>query len=115
MAMSFALLSIYLALHCNNHHALFVVDDKNAVNKTFPRFWEYLSEIGVSFETKKGLSQENKHKNNQVTNIKSVFKPEITVVLGNRGCGKTTLSQKVSERTNKKFVDLDSLITNYIK
>lgn len=48
LAMSMAVLATYLNLYCKGQ-AVFVVDSKNAVNKTFPGFWKYLKDIGLGF------------------------------------------------------------------
>jgi 5-enolpyruvylshikimate-3-phosphate synthase len=45
LAMSMAILASRLHQKFSNVH--FVIDDKNAVNKTFPEFWKYLREVGV--------------------------------------------------------------------
>ena len=43
--MSMAILSTYLSKHCPETE--FIIDDKTAVNKTFPLFWDYLRDAGV--------------------------------------------------------------------
>jgi 5-enolpyruvylshikimate-3-phosphate synthase len=43
--MSMAILASSLTQKFNRVH--FIIDDKYAVNKTFPEFWEYLKEVGI--------------------------------------------------------------------
>lgn len=49
LAMSMGILSTYLSLDqkVREKNVKFVIDDKNAVKKTFPEFWNYLADVGV--------------------------------------------------------------------
>lgn len=48
--MSMAVLSSYLSSKYKN--AKFVVDDRLAVNKTFPEFWHYMTDAGIVLDYK---------------------------------------------------------------
>lgn len=60
-----AVLSSYLSSRYKN--TKFVIDDRLAVNKTFPEFWHYLSDAGVGLDYKISDSEVVKIRNGYKT------------------------------------------------
>lgn len=80
MAMSFAIAGCKLS-------GMEIVDS-DVVNKTFPNFWKILNSIGVkTYPTSKNI-----------------------VLIGMRGSGKTIIAKMISEKLNKKFLELDEML-----
>lgn len=100
--MSFSILSTYLKKLYPSK--TFIIDDKKAVDKTFPEFWSYLNKAGVSTGPicyKKILPQPLKGKS--------------IVLIGDRGSGKTTMGRHLAEKFGIGFIDLDDKITEEIQ
>lgn len=66
------------------------IEDPLVVNKTFPKFWETLSSLGVKIDFKKN------------SNI---------VLIGMRGAGKTTVANILHKLLKKEVIETDALIT----
>lgn len=97
LAMSLTVMSTYLKKVYPDRS--YIIDDKKAVEKTFPQFWDYLHQAGV--ETIPRFANQLR----QMPVLKGV------VIIGDRGSGKTTLGRHLSKQLNLPFVDLDEKIT----
>lgn len=87
MAMSFAIAGTKLAG--------MEILNPDVVNKTFPEFWRKLNSIGVK--------------------TKSVSKKKNIVLIGMRGSGKTTVAKLLSQKLNKRCLELDYMIVKKIE
>jgi ATP-dependent protease Clp ATPase subunit len=98
--MSFAVLSAHLKKSYPS--VRFVIDDKNSVNKTFPSFWQYLSQTGVSLST-------------PIRTESNFTKPFIAkkniILIGDRGSAKTTIGKYLAHQLGYHFIDLDEVIS----
>ena len=104
MAMSFAVLSSYLKTLYPE--VRFIIKDKNCVNKTFPEFWKFMKEAG----TKIGIpSMHNSAFSLPATPRKSL------ILIGDRGCGKSTIGKHFASKLQSSLTDLDQLITNKLQ
>ena len=102
--MSFAVLSSYLKKLYPE--VQFIIRDKNAVNKTFPEFWKFMEKAGTKIGFPAGLKASNSI---PATPRKSV------VLIGDRGCGKSTIGKEFASKLNSKLTDLDDLITSRLQ
>lgn len=64
----------------------------DVVNKTFPKFWEKLSSIGIK---------------NQIIN-KNI------VLIGMRGSGKTTIAKLLAKKSGKQYIELDEILAKKV-
>ncbi len=64
------------------------IQNPDVVSKTFPGFWQQLSNIGIKI---------------------SSIQPNI-VLIGMRGCGKTTVAAAVAKKIKRECLDLDSIM-----
>lgn len=102
--MSAAILASLLKIKYPTVH--FVIDDKKAVDKTFPAFWKYLSEAGV--ELLPPTASPNP--------LVEVYQPAKSIIIvGDRGAGKTSIGKFIAHKLGLAFIDLDELITNALK
>jgi len=97
--MAFAVLSTYLKKLYPS--VRFVIDDKNAVNKTFPTFWQYLTQAGVFLSTP---IAERSYFTKPYTANKSI------ILIGDRGSAKTTIGKHLASHLGYSFIDLDDVI-----
>jgi hypothetical protein len=105
LAMSMAVLSSYLSLI--NPNKMYVIDDKKAVDKTFPDFWKYLSLANIKIV---GTSIQPEIKYNlKFADKRSVVEKSL-ILIGNRGSGKTTIGKEIAHQNNCLFIDVDEKI-----
>ncbi len=98
VAMSFALLGL------RTPGAPVVLLDKACVEKTFPNFWNMLArDFGMVVEAAPEREEEHKHHHKQVVEkqVKHV------VLIGMRGCGKSTTGVQLARALGRKFVCTD--------
>ncbi|MBI2085741.1 3-phosphoshikimate 1-carboxyvinyltransferase [Candidatus Daviesbacteria bacterium] len=86
MAMSFAVTGAKLA-------GIEIVDP-NVVSKTFPDFWKKLNSIGIK--------------------TKTVSKKINIVLIGMRGSGKTTIAKLLSQKLNRRCLELDNMVVKKV-
>ena len=102
IAMSFSVLGAYLANHTNIR---LIIDEKNAVEKTFPNFYahfENLFQIGFSSNINEKKLMHDKSNN--------FFLNGPIFLIGMRNVGKTRLSKLLNKNLNIDYISLDSLI-----
>ncbi len=63
-----------------------IIKNPDVVSKAFPKFWETLINLGVAIE---------------------IFEKNNIVLIGMRGSGKTTVAKVLSEKLQKRVIDLD--------
>lgn len=102
IAMSFSILGAYLAHHTNIR---FIIDEKNAVDKTFPNFYSHFEKI---FHIKFDSNINEKKLLHDKTNNLFINGP--TFLIGMRNVGKTRLSKLLNKNLNIDYISLDSLI-----
>lgn len=66
-----------------------IINNLDAVTKTFPDFWKKLNSIGIKTET---------------ANTGNI------VLIGMRGSGKTTIAKLLSQKLNREYLELDELM-----
>ena len=88
LAMSFSLISMI--------NSNVIIQNPHCVNKTYPKYWEDLKDIGI----------------NVIPKDKVLFSS--VVLIGMPGNGKTTLAEEASTQLNVKYFDTDKeIISNY--
>lgn len=108
--MSMGILCTYLNLDekVREKKINFVIDDKNAVNKTFPDFWNYLADAGVGLHYDTPIQSKPNRQPKPRFHSSETKKLSRTLVLGNRGSGKTAIAHMLcSHMKDTKLIDID--------
>lgn len=86
------------------------LEDPAVVNKTYPKFWEDLSALGVGVsESTVSVSSDKSFET--ISLDKSLEKkPEKIVLIGFMGAGKSSVARILAERHHLQAVDMDALI-----
>merc|ERR1719285_615392 len=96
IAMSFGV----LASRCKN----IIMEDKQCVDKTYPEFWDTLSQYGLNLDPEVAEKVSSHDGSGQQV-----------VLIGMRGAGKTTLGRELANRLAMPFHDVDDVITEKLK
>lgn len=102
--MCFGILATFLSK--TNPENTYVIDNKYAVDKTFPDFWSYLSQSGIGLAAPPDLSQMY-----NTARIPSCNSRKSFILVGQRGAAKTTLGRQLAKKLDYAAVDLDELVT----
>lgn len=88
------------------------ITDKDCVDKTYPEFWDELARIGSVHGSSTGVGLTVPRVANNITIDERVTS---VVLIGMRGCGKTTLGRHAAATNRLEFIDLDDVMCAKIR